>query len=261
MSVPSPALELGAEVFPDRRVLIVDDDRDFAEALSDLLAANGFVAETAHDGDQAIECCRAFDPLVAIVDIRLGGESGLDVIERLVEARSGLLCIVATAYAEVDTAVEAVRRGAYDYLRKPLHSEQVMLVLGRAFERSRLEGEKRAAEEALRASEERFRATFEQAAVGIAHVSPDGRFLRVNEKLCGMLGYEAEELAARTFRDVTHPEDITAELDPRPAMLAGELATYSVEKRYLRKDGAVVWGNLTVSLVDEIGRASCRERV
>ncbi len=106
-------------------------------------------------------------------------------------------------------------------------------------------------EEALRDSEARFRATFEQAAVGIAHVAADGRFLRVNQKLCQLSGYTQAELLERSFQDLTPPDDLQAELGYIYQVLAGELNTYSLEKRYYRKDGSLIWVNLTVSLVRE----------
>ena len=106
-------------------------------------------------------------------------------------------------------------------------------------------------EEALQESERRFRATFEQAAVGIAHVSIDGHWLLVNKKLCHIIGYTYEELLARTFQDITHPDDLEADLAFVKRLLANELQTYSMEKRYFRKNGTVVWINLTVSLVRE----------
>ena len=104
-------------------------------------------------------------------------------------------------------------------------------------------------EEALRESEERFRATFEQAAVGMAHVDLDGRWLHVNEKLLEIVGYGREELLGLTFQDITHPDDLDADLDHLRRLLAGEMETYSMEKRYFRKDGSIVWIELTVSLV------------
>jgi len=107
------------------------------------------------------------------------------------------------------------------------------------------------AEEDLREGEQRFRSTFEQAAVGIAHVGPDGRWLRVNQKLCDIVGYAREELLERTFQDITHPDDLDADLEYVRQVLADEIRTYSMEKRYFRKDGATVWIDLTVSLVRE----------
>jgi PAS domain S-box-containing protein len=101
----------------------------------------------------------------------------------------------------------------------------------------------------LEESEERFRATFEQAAVGIAHVGLDGRWLRVNRKLCDIVGYQPSELLALTFQDITHPDDLEADLAQVRRLLAGEIETYSMEKRYFHKDRSVLWINLTVSLV------------
>lgn len=101
---------------------------------------------------------------------------------------------------------------------------------------------------------ERFRATFEQAAVGIAHVGLDGAWLRVNMRLAEIVGYSREELLRCTFQDITHPQDIEQDVTLMQGLLAGEIKTYSIEKRYLRKDGDIVWINLTVSLVrDEEG--------
>jgi PAS domain S-box-containing protein len=101
----------------------------------------------------------------------------------------------------------------------------------------------------LEESEERFRATFEQAAVGIAHVGLDGRWLRVNRKLCDVVGYAPDELMGLTFQDITHPDDLQADLAQVRRLLAGEIGTYSMEKRYARKDRSLAWANLTVSLV------------
>lgn len=109
--------------------------------------------------------------------------------------------------------------------------------------------DRKRAQLALAASEQRFRATFEQAAVGFAHVAPDGRWLRVNEKLCRIVGYTRDELTARTFQDITHPEDLEADLEQLRRLLAGEIANYAIDKRYLRKDGTPVWIRLTGSLV------------
>ncbi|MGZ3675971.1 MAG: PAS domain S-box protein, partial [Ktedonobacterales bacterium] len=106
----------------------------------------------------------------------------------------------------------------------------------------------------LRESEARFRATFEQAAIGMAHVAIDGRILRVNDRLCALLGRSRDELLACTMQELTHPADVGANLSYMRQVLAGERETYAMEKRYLRPDGSVVWGELTGSLVrDEHG--------
>src|SRR5436190_3625089 len=106
----------------------------------------------------------------------------------------------------------------------------------------------RQAEEALRASEARFRGTFENAAVGIAHRDATGRFLRVNEKFCAIVGYSREELLQKTMRDITHPDDLAASIDAFTALWQGESPTFGLVKRYVRKDGSLVWGELFASL-------------
>ena len=103
-------------------------------------------------------------------------------------------------------------------------------------------------EESLRESEERFRGTFENAAVGIAHADTGGRFLRVNEKYCAIVGYGHEELIKKSIQDITHPEDVAATMQSFSAVLRAESPGFNMEKRYVRKDGSVVWAALSVSL-------------
>jgi PAS domain S-box-containing protein len=98
-------------------------------------------------------------------------------------------------------------------------------------------------------SEARFRATFENAAVGVALVGTDGSILRANNCFARMLGYSVEELKAKTFQALTHPDDLATNLSVLNKTLVGEADSYSMEKRYVRKDGVVVWASLTVGCV------------
>ena len=109
--------------------------------------------------------------------------------------------------------------------------------------------ERKNAESALRESEARFRLTFELAGSGIAHVSLDGRFLRVNRSLCAILGYSDKELLERTVKELSHAEDRDKSDAERARVRSGELESTRLQKRYLRKDGATVWVDLTVALV------------
>lgn len=116
-------------------------------------------------------------------------------------------------------------------------------------------------ESVLRESEKRFRATFEQAAVGVAHSSLDGRLMLMNQKLCDILGYTPEEIVTKTYQEVTHPDDLEAELEYARRLIAGEIESCSYEKRYVRKDGAPIWVNLTASVTRRDGsRGSSRSR-
>jgi diguanylate cyclase (GGDEF)-like protein/PAS domain S-box-containing protein len=102
---------------------------------------------------------------------------------------------------------------------------------------------------ALAAAEDRFTATFEQAAVGIAHVGIDGTWLNMNRRCCEIVGYTKEELSKLTFGDITHPDDLDADWEQVRALLAQERSSYSMEKRYFTASKQLVWVNLTVSLV------------
>jgi PAS domain S-box-containing protein len=102
---------------------------------------------------------------------------------------------------------------------------------------------------ALYESESRARATFENAAVGISHVTPDGRFLRFNKALSRLLGWPADELITKTVRDVTHPDDLPHELAELQQLIDGKADSFAIEKRDLRNDGTIVWIRRTVSCV------------
>jgi PAS domain S-box-containing protein len=106
--------------------------------------------------------------------------------------------------------------------------------------------ERRTAELAEQAAQ--FRATFDQAAIGCAHVSIDGHWLRMNQKICEIVGYSREELLQKTFQDITYPEDLEGDLALVNQLLSGSIPYYSLEKRYIRGDGSIIWTRITVSL-------------
>lgn len=109
--------------------------------------------------------------------------------------------------------------------------------------------ERRLAEAKATEHRERFRATFEQAAVGIAFISPEGNFLRVNHRLSEILGYSRLEFLDRNFQQITFPEDLPACMLMMTELLEGKGNIYTLEKRYFRKDGSLVWCKITSSLV------------
>ena len=104
----------------------------------------------------------------------------------------------------------------------------------------------------LRESEEKFRKAFEDAATGEALIAPDGTFIRVNQSLCEIIGYEKRELVGKTFQEITHPEDLDLNLNYIGQILAGQIRTCQMEKRYFHKTGYVVWVLLSVSLVSDL---------
>lgn len=105
------------------------------------------------------------------------------------------------------------------------------------------------ADEALRESESQLRTIFELAGVGIAQTGLDGSIVYINQRYCDDLGYTREEMSSMSFQDVSHPEDFAFQTDQTNRIWAGEMDSFSMEKRYFRKDGRVIWGYLTVSLI------------
>jgi PAS domain S-box-containing protein len=103
-------------------------------------------------------------------------------------------------------------------------------------------------------AEEMFRSTFNQAAVGIAHIALDGRFIRLNQKYCDIVGYTHDELIKRTYQSITDPDDLGMDLNYNNQLIKGKIDKFSSEKRYIRKGGSIVWVNLTVSIVRGEGR-------
>src|SRR5882762_466123 len=107
---------------------------------------------------------------------------------------------------------------------------------------------RKSAESALRQSEERYRRTFELAGSGLAQVGLDGRFVRVNRRLCEMFGYSEAELVGMSVKDISHPEDRDAVDQRRMKLVAGEVDSVRIEKRYLRKDGSTVWVHVAIAM-------------
>ncbi len=103
--------------------------------------------------------------------------------------------------------------------------------------------------QSLKRSEDRFKKAFENSPIGMALVSPDGRWLKVNQGLLSSLGYTAQELMQRTFQDITHPDDLHTDLEYVGQLLRGEIHHYQMEKRYFHKNGSIIWALLSVSLV------------
>lgn len=115
--------------------------------------------------------------------------------------------------------------------------------------------ERKQVQEALMESEDRFRVMFNQAGIGIGLMSLEGRFLQVNPALCEITGYTPEELTQKRFQDITHPDDVEADVANVKRLIAGEIKGFSMEKRYFHKTGLIVWINLNVSAVwDSIGK-------
>jgi len=143
----------GAAAVP-QQILIVDDDQEFAESLVDILGPAGFEAVIADGAETATRALRTASPPVAMLDIRLGRSSGVDLLSHLRTERPDLICVMMTAHADTQTAIAAMRQGAYDYFDKSAEPAELLAVLHRCFEKFRLQEENRRAYNALRIAKE-----------------------------------------------------------------------------------------------------------
>src|ERR1700730_9923284 len=123
-------LPVGAAAFK-RRILIIDDDRDFADSLCNLLALEGYEVEVAYSMAGALDALGRFMVEVALIDIRLGDQDGLALVSEFRQRRKDVMCVIITAYASVETAIQAIQEGAYDFLCKPFYPEDLTATLGR----------------------------------------------------------------------------------------------------------------------------------
>ena len=137
-----------------RRLLIVDDDRDFADSLSDFLEPAGYAIFTAATAEAAPVALAESGALVALLDIRLGAASGVDLLGRLREIRPDLVGVIMTAHVESETVIRALRNGAYDYVDKSCHPSELNAVLDRCYEKVQLRAEREAAIAELREAKE-----------------------------------------------------------------------------------------------------------
>ena len=115
-------------------IIIVDDDRDFSLGLSDLLSLEGFNVQLTNNPDSAIETLKHFPAKVALIDLHLGRSNGIDLVSYIEKNHPHTLTVLMTAQAELETAVDALRQGAYDYLRKPFHADDLLVTLKRCLE-------------------------------------------------------------------------------------------------------------------------------
>ena len=234
------------------RVLIIEDSPDDALLILHELRRGGY--EPLHervDTPEAMDEALSRGPWdVVISDYYMPRFQAPDALALLRKRGSDVPFVIVSGKVGEELAVEVMKAGAHDYIMKD-NMTRLCATIERGIKEAEVRRERKRAEETLRESEERFRGTFHQAAVGIAHVAPGGRWLNVNDRLCEIVGYSREELLERTFGDITHPEDLDADLEYVRQLLAGEIENYPMEKRYLRPDGSVVWANLTVSLVRE----------
>jgi PAS domain S-box-containing protein len=258
-------------------ILLVDDQPARLLTYEAILSGLEVNCVRAHSGTEALEKLMAQQFAVILLDVQMPDIDGFEVA-RLVRQhprleRMPIIFVTGVNVGQLDV-LRGYEVGAIDYIAVPvvpeiLRSKVAVLIelYQRRAELQRLNAELAAAraelaeelsrdtadhlrtEAALRDSERVFKALVEHATVGVARNALDGRFLYANPGFCQMVGYGAEELAQMTWQQITHPDDIELDLAQAKRLIAGEASSYTMEKRYIRKDGSIVWASLHGSFV------------
>jgi len=253
------------------RILVADDHELVRRGVRSLLETRPDieVCGEASDGLDAIEQARHLSPDLIVMDISMPRLNGLEATREIRRTLPTIDILILSQHNSTEMMRQAFNAGARGYVAKMAISQDLLhgidnVQKGQLFfgdfvsetpahnvDMQEILQRSQTFERALRESEERYRLTFEKAAVGIAHTSKAGHFLRVNPKLCEIVGYSPETLRKLTMREVTHPSDLSVELAQSEKVAAGELDQYSTEKRLVREDGSAVWVNQTISAVRE----------
>jgi PAS domain S-box-containing protein len=222
-------------------ILIVDDNPENLKVLGDFFSDQGFNVRIARDGRQALANASASPPEIILLDIHMPVMDGYETCTRLKASASLRDCPVVflSALGETFNKVRAFECGGADYITKPFNLDEVRVRVNNHLQASRLLAESRAG----------YRASFEQAAVGMAHLGMDGQFQAVNQCLCTTFGYTAAEFTARTLQDLVEPGtllDINGALE---AVRAGQMVPPVNDILCYTGARDAIWCRFTFSLV------------
>jgi len=253
------------------KVLIVDDERSIRATLAEFVREDGHEVRTAESAAEALQLVEADPPDVVVTDIILPRMSGVELLGRIHERLPDVQVIMITGEPTVETAAEAVRQGAFDYLAKPISSSAVRSAVARSARVKQLTDDRRRLEienlryrehleeeierrgHALRESEERHRAVVENAVEGIA-VIQDGVICLANPSVVALCGYPRDVLVGSRALEVVHPDDREALQARSMAQLAGEAAPDVSTFRFVTKDAQVRWVELRPVRLEWDGR-------
>jgi PAS domain S-box-containing protein len=245
-------------------ILVVDDHAENVLALQAMLSRADYDVVGVSSGAEALKRILKQEFAAILLDVLMPTMDGFEtarMIRQREASRSVPIIFLTANAAEVSLVYEGYAVGAVDYLVKPLDPQIVRAKVAvfvdlfrktqqvRQKEAQLREIERKRSEHALRRSEVLYEATFNEAAVGIGHAATDGRWLRVNQKLCDVLGYGADEALQLRLQDVTHPEDVPATVAALRQMAAGQFDSFRREQRCLTKHGNLVWVHLMLSVL------------
>jgi PAS domain S-box-containing protein len=224
-------------------IMLVEDEKIIAMDEAMTLQKYGFDVVTAHNGKKAIDTVNQQRIDLILMDIDLGTSrmDGTQTAETILKDHE-IPIVFLTNHSEKRMVDKVKGITRYGYILK--NSGEFVLIesINMAFELFE-------AHQKTKASEERFRTVYEQAAVGIAQVRPDGSFIELNQKFCDIVGYSKEEMLQLNFKDITHPDDLHLDLENVKQVMDGVKDSFTIKKRYIHKDGRILWINLYSNIV------------
>jgi two-component system, cell cycle sensor histidine kinase and response regulator CckA len=235
-----------------KTVLIVDDDAAMTDNLEDILGDEGYSILSAGTCSQALALAAAQKPQVALLDLKLPDDTGINLLAELKRMYPQCVCALITAYADVESAISALEKGAFHYLQKPVRPMELINLLERIFETIQIREDKRLAEDRLKESEQRFRTIVESAQDAIFLKDCDLRYTLVNPVMETLFGLQAESFIGRSDQQLFHQKDTvrTARTDQR--VLNGEI----VEQEEIRRVAGIkkILHSIKVPMRDSTGR-------
>lgn len=233
-----------------RFVLIVDDDRDFAESLQDLLGAHNYNTRIATSSEEALRVLLHYPAQVVLLDIRLGLQSGIRLLDELRTIMPNIMSVMITAYSSVETAIEALRHGAYDYLPKPVRAEVLIASLDKCFERIRLKQERDAAQKELSASELRYRQLIEDSsAVAWELDTRSWTFLYLGRQIEKLSGFPLKSwLSEGFFLKQVYDDDLDILRKALSSVVSHQRE--EIELRLIVANGSLIWVRCIIDVQD-----------
>ncbi len=189
-------------------ILIVDDDPRFCESLEGLLSDQGYKMQTSNSGKEAVECLAKNSFNLVLLDIVLPDMDGHKIMDYINSQSPETLVIVITGYASIESAIESLRRGGYDYLRKPLEPDELSITVKNALNKKRLERENKAIQGKLALKEELYRYLVDNSPDIVYILDREGRFTFVNDAIEPILGFGANQLIGNHYTSIVFEEDL-----------------------------------------------------
>jgi PAS domain S-box-containing protein len=245
-------------------ILVVDDRPENVLAMKAILSNTDYNVVTASNGSEALRKILKFDFAVVLLDVLMPSMDGFETARLIFEreaSRNTPIIFLTAAGSDVGSMHQGYSVGAVDYLIKPVDAQIVRAKVGvfvdlfrkskqiRRQEEKLREVERLRSQQALVEREAEYEATFDKAAVGIAHVGLDGRCLRINQKFCDILGCSRKEALNLRLEDVAHVEDVARQAEGLARLLSGTLLSFRSEERFMHRSGRILRVDLTVSLL------------